>query len=55
MADILAHVLEQLKEIRTYLVKIGAKRRQQDIGGKKLIEANAIYKEFLHTYEYIPK
>lgn len=53
MADILAHVLEQLKEIRTYLVKIGAKRRQKDIGGKKLLEANAIYNEYLHTYEYI--
>lgn len=55
MADILANVLVDLKQIRKYLVKIGAKRRQKDICSKKLSEATAIYNEYLHTYDFLSK
>lgn len=46
MADVLEILYNNLKEIRTYLVKIGTARRQGSISSKKLNEARLIYEEY---------
>ncbi|XP_026729233.1 uncharacterized protein LOC113496153 [Trichoplusia ni] len=54
MAITLQSLYNELKEIRTYLIKIGPKRRQGHILESKLSEANIVHEQFecwLNTYK----
>lgn len=54
MAITLQSLYDELKEIRTYLIKIGPKRRQGHILESKLSEANIVHGKFecwLNTYK----
>lgn len=46
MAIVLDQLYEELKSIRTYLIKIGPGRRQGNILEIKLNEANSIFKTY---------
>lgn len=46
MADILESLYKDLKEIRSYLIKIGPNRRQGGISVLKLAEANTLYSQY---------
>lgn len=45
MSVALSDLFKKLKEIRTYLIKIGPERRKKDIGESKLKEANVAYSQ----------
>jgi hypothetical protein len=45
MSVALSDLFKSLKEIRTYLIKIGPERRKKDIGESKLREANLAYSQ----------
>lgn len=53
MADVLETLVTDLKEVRTYLIKIGEKRRKGNISVIKLGEANSLYSQFVSVVDHL--
>lgn len=55
MADFIKELHSDLLKIRTYLIKIGPSRRQENICSKKLNEANILYEQYNNYIEEIKR
>ncbi|KAJ8704288.1 hypothetical protein PYW08_013012 [Mythimna loreyi] len=55
MAEFIKELIIELYKIRTYLIKIGPSRRQENICNKKLSEANVLYEQYNNYIEEIKR
>ncbi|KAJ8704378.1 hypothetical protein PYW08_013102 [Mythimna loreyi] len=55
MAEFIKELIIELFKIRTYLIKIGPSRRQENICNKKLSEANVLYEQHNNYIEEIKR